>query len=212
MVRKITAPPVILYETPAGGGTFRVSEVFDTDGAARLECNCSQFQMTKPGDHKFCDHLRFVLDKNMDGRNSLMGPKSLSFRTWVPVFQSPGLTMMVYVQNDKDGLHPVELKRNGLTSDGNIETELLGFIRTGTGRGAVRNLIVDWLVEKAAGTLPGCKSSYHTGLVGRKDASLETLPPGYFKPDAKLDLCNVADLLVTGNCRACNEDSGVPDI
>jgi len=194
------------FEPPLVVGSFDATEVTerpDNEGASYLHCNCPQFAMTKPGDESFCEHLRIVLEKNWDGHPQNAPTRDLPHRIWVPVFQHPGLQVQVVLEKVNEKLRRVSILRtkdeNGLIAT--TEPEFIGFIQLGQGRGAIRTLVSDWLIEQAAKPIPECRAPYH----GKGNYPI-------INPRSKRDLTHLADILITGSCRGCNEDAAIPDV
>ena len=197
------------FEPPLVVGSFDATEVTerpDNEGVSHLHCNCPQFAMTKPGDESFCEHLRIVLEKNWDGHPQNAPMRDLPRHIWVPVFQHPGLQVQVILEKVDDKLRKVEILRTFEPTQshptGGTEPEFIGFIQIGQGRGAIRTLVSEWLIEQATKPYPKCRAPYHG--TGTKKTVMDTR--------SKHALANLADLLVTGSCRICNEDAAIPDV
>jgi hypothetical protein len=175
-----------------------VTERTDETGCSYLSCNCPQFAMTKPGDESFCEHLRIVLEKNWDGHPKDAPKREMTHRIWVPIFRSPGLSVPVTINKVDEKLRRVEILR---TKDGITQPEFLGFIQLGQGRGAIRTLVTEWLIEQSTKPIPECQAPYHGMSTKLTVVDLN-----------KTNLSNLADLLITGSCRSCNEDAAIPDV
>lgn len=163
---------------------------------ARLTCTCTQYQRSFPSSH--CPHIQTVLLQELDGKKLPEGTKvALPSFLEVPIFlHNPALAI------------PVRLAAGPFENSFSVSLadEQIGFIFLGQGRKSIRTHILDWLIEKGSidSNLPFCTAPQH----------YKSLPwqLEHFNLRNKIHLTNLADLLLTGRCRPCNEDSGVPDV
>lgn len=160
---------------------------------ARLTCNCHAFQRALR--YPWCAHIAAVVNQETDGHSEddFAVKHELPPVVEVPVFIVPALAVHVVL-----GHGPFDDSRSA-----SVNGEHIGYIFVGQGRRSIRTLVIDWLVEKSI-KLPVCPSAHH----------YLPLPWAHeltFNPRDKSHLTNLADLILTGRCRRCNEDDGVPD-
>lgn len=166
---------------------------------ARLTCSCHVYKISLI---PWCKHIKDALTGEFDGgRRSIDDLDDLNItllpsRVEVPIFWIPSLFI------------PVELVDNSPIPKARVveiySGEPIGFIFPGQGRYSLRKLIIDWLVERSL-SLPTCSKDHHYQPLPWEEAH-------HFNHKDKWHLVNLADLLLTGACRTCNEDNGVPDV
>lgn len=204
---------------PDGGLFARVDEVSglrDDKNIVDLVCACGDFLKTKPGWAPWCAHVERVY---RDGLDTEDGPEDFPSFINVTVKTHPGIIMTVHIESPQ--FTDQKYRKVYIHAPGHdVHEEDIGLITDSDGRWTLRSLIIDWLAEKSYGIRLGkiiCKSDWHRGALPWELVK-DTVNGGSKRPwdgynsSNRVHLANLADILVTGKCRTCNSDDGVPDV
>lgn len=200
---------------------YCVSHTQDDEGFWRLTCDCPQYLMPSPGEAMICNHIGNLLDKGADSGQvksvgevdiltyvSILDPHIL-----VTVHRKPGIIAHVHLSDPDDvGFRYVTLcKYDKFTaSDRYWQPEwTVGIINKSHGRQQIRLLLLEWLMDHVSGCsqVPCGAPQHRRGSAPHENVEKHLTEKGL--PNLVV-LADVFDMLVTGWCRACNEDDGVP--
>lgn len=200
---------------------FTVRSTMDTGGFWRLTCECNEYIMPQPGDAPFCTHIGQIVYNRLDSGSirawegvdiavygSILDPALL-----VTVNRRPGIVAHVQIADpDNADLRQVYLCREDKFNTDEkywIAEWSVGFIRQVDGRKAIRTLILEYLMGNVEGVAKvPCDAPQHArGRAPHENIKNHLSEKGL--PNMQV-LADVFDMLVTGVCRSCNEDDGVP--
>lgn len=199
--------PIKIEDTVTGNFQW-VREV-----AGRLTCDCETFAKVRPGRAASCSHVKQAILKERDARDEDGQLVPLAANVLVLIFEQPKLEVAIRLpREDEYDIRQVlmPLNREGRT----VPPIHIGFIGPGQGRMSIRRQLLEWVVA-ASYDRPTCTARQHYKYSDEllREAA-HTWPSG--RPaDTQLERCrqiDTFDLHITGQCRVCNEDSGIPDV
>lgn len=169
----------------------------ETDG--RLVCSCTTFAKIKPGCAASCVHLQGVMVNELDARTADGTLQVIHPKAVVLIFEQPKLEAKMHLVKEGDSLWKVSLPTYKPGKYIHI-----GFIGDGQGRMSIRRLLLEWLYA-AQFERPDCEAPHHTVYLSElsNPANVET---------KRMLMIDTFDILVTGRCRTCNDNSGVPSL
>ena len=191
------------------GSTWKVGLTDDNDGFWALTCTCPEFAMTKPGWAPSCQHVVDVmkLHRDVDPQNQTI----LDPFVEVTVCRHPGILARVSLGDpDYSGIRSLMLMIPASDDSGWVQEFDLGFVHQNEGRHSLRQVILEWIVG-AWGQKDdfSCSATHHASGGSPYERYSRELTANKL-PNFAL-MADWFDLMTTGYCRRCNEDSGVPD-
>lgn len=184
------SPPGVVSE-------IQVALYDGTTHAARLTCTCHQFLKNQ---NPWCLHIETCISKAIDARDTDGNKVELPPVLEIPLYRDPWLAVPVVL-----GPSPIQHSKEVTIAAGAARiSEGIGFIFIGQGRRDIRTLVEEWLVERAIKDLPACQATHHWRKLPWENTK--------FLSGSRFHMANLADLLITGQCRSCNEDEGIPDV
>lgn len=183
-----------------------VSLRMDDEGFWYLTCDCPIWLMQKPGKARSCPHVVEILRNGEDVTDVEM----LDVFVLVTCSEQPDITARISLGDpDLAKMRSVVIMVPNLDPQGPPwkHDNFLGFIHQAEGRAAIRRLVLEWIVELEAEQMT-CGAPHHVpqGSPWENKHKHRTTAG---LPDFSL-MADLFDLYMTGHCRRCTEDSGVP--
>lgn len=191
-------------------GKYNVYRVKDNRGFWRIECDCTDFHKQKPGCAKGCAHVMELMKTHADV-NSVVW---LEPQVRVTAIVNPGLEAWFRLDDaDENDFRQVTLCVVDHTSPADrtrfFQQKPMGLLHKNSGRLELRHLVLEWIISLSVEGL-ACRAHYHApgqSPYENMDAHITSRGnPGFPV------LVDLFDLYTTGNCRACNENSAVPEL
>jgi len=219
ILRTFSVEAAAFGDTSGVVSTGRVNEVSglrDDKNIVDLICGCADFLKTKPGRAPWCCHIEKFYHAGMDVESMTEDDNDYDYLSGdfprfvnVTLKVHPGIILTIYV------VEPIyedtPYRRAYIHAPGHdVHEEFVGMLTARDGRWTLRTLLMEWLAEKSYAIKLGrvrCKSQWHRGALPWEFV----IPEGY-QHNLPTHMANLADILVTGKCRTCNSDDGVPDV